>query len=444
MPRLTKADILLSAATERVRYVRLQFTDLFGILKNVEIPVTQLETALDGQIMIDGSSIHGFARIEESDMYLMPDYDTWLVLPWTFNDFAIARIICSVHLPDNVPFAGDPRHILKRTQVEYNRLGFDTPRFSVELEYFLVCLDEHGDPTSRPSDDIGYFDLAPEGAGESCRQEVVVTLRQMGIEVLSSHHETAPGQQEIDLSFSDAVTAADQVMTAKMVVKSIARRHGLHATFMPKPFEYADGSGLHTQMTMQQDGQDAFRDIAQPHGLSQTGKSFIAGLLTHAPAITAITNPLVNSYKRLVPGFEAPAHIFWSTNHRMPFVRVTDYEHHKTVVELRSPDACCNPYLSFSVILKAGLDGLQKQLTPPDPLFKSPAGMSEEERFAHEIFRLPANLEEALEALEEDETIRECLGEHAFTHYLQAKLAEWQAYRKAIHPWELNRYLSLY
>lgn len=444
MATLTKAEILQRAAVAQVRYIRLQFTDLFGILKNVEIPVTQLASALDGEVMIDGSSIQGFARIEESDMYLMPDYDTWLILPWTFNGFTIARLICNVTLPDGIPFAGDPRGILQRTVSECVQLGFSAPAFSVELEYFLLQLDDDGSPTMTPTDDMGYFDLSPDDNGESCRQETVVTLREMGIDVLSSHHETAPGQHEIDLGFTDAVTAADTITTVKMVIRSIARRRGLHATFMPKPFEYADGSGLHTHMTIDRDGTNAFRDPSQPYGLSRIGGAFVAGLLSHASAITAITNPLVNSYKRLIPGFEAPAHSFWSTNHRMPFVRVTDRNQGETVIELRSPDTACNPYLSFSVMLKAGFDGVRRGLTPPNPLYKSPIHMSEEELFIEQVFRLPSNLEEALESLEENEVIRDGIGEHALTHYLQAKLAEWQAYRKAVHPWEINRYLARY
>ncbi|MFB5190587.1 type I glutamate--ammonia ligase [Alicyclobacillus fastidiosus] len=441
-----KADILKLALQHDIRYVRLQFTDLHGSLKNVEIPVNQLADALDGKIMFDGSSIHGFVRIEESDMYLQPDLSTWLVLPFAPDGAKIARLICNISLPDGRPFSADPRGILQRVVREANELRFDSCRIGVELEFFLLKLDHRNKPTVHPNDQGGYFDIAPTDAGENCRRDIVLTLQQLGISVASSHHETAPGQHEIDLHAADALTIADHITTLKMVARTISRSHGLHATFMPKPLQDEDGSGLHCHLSLGRGQENLFYDAADEYHLSPVARSFIAGLLFHAPAITAITNPLVNSFKRLIPGYEAPAFTFWSTNHRMPFVRVpsaagagTD-----TQIELRSPDASCNPYLAFAAILKAGLDGVSNRMCPPDPIHRSLVTMTEDERFQYQITPLPTSLEQAIEALEEDEIIQDALGMHAFTHFLQAKLWEWEQYRKTIHPWELDHYLERY
>ncbi|GEO26568.1 glutamine synthetase [Alicyclobacillus acidoterrestris] len=441
---IDKATILQRAIEANVRYVRLQFTDLHGLLKNVEIPVDQLRQALDGRIMFDGSSIHGFVRIEESDMYLKPDLSTWLLLPFAPDDTTIARLICNICLPDGTPFSADPRGILQRVMDEAKAFGFDDFQIGAELEFFLLKLNTSGKPSTVPNDDGGYFDIAPMDAGENCRRDIVLTLEQMGIDVLSSHHETAPGQHEIDLPPTDALTAADRITTLKMVARTISRTHGLHATFMPKPLQNEDGSGLHCHLSLHHNGKNAFYHPDAAHHLSPMGTAFIAGLLFHAPAITAISNPLVNSYKRLIPGYEAPAYAFWSTKHRMPFVRVPTTLDDSTQIELRSPDAACNPYLTFAAILKAGLDGIRSELQPPRPVDSSVTSMSEDERFQHQIVPLPTNLEAAIHALEEDEMIQDALGLHAFSHYIQAKLLEWEQYRATVHPWELDNYLAHY
>ncbi|MFD1677374.1 type I glutamate--ammonia ligase [Alicyclobacillus fodiniaquatilis] len=440
----SKTEILESAKQENVRFIRLQFIDLFGTLKNVEIPVEQLDSALDGRIMFDGSSIQGFVRIEESDMYLKPDYNTWLILPWSPQQARIARLICNVHLPDDRPFAGDPRTILQRAVAEAQSMGLNACRVAVELEFFLLKLDQQGKPTTTPNDEGGYFDIAPTDEGENCRRDIVMTLEEMGFRVASSHHETAPGQHEIDLDFTDAVSAADNIITLKMVARTISRQRGLHATFMPKPLQSADGSGMHCYFSLFHEAEHAFADAADTLHLSEMVRSYIAGLLFHAPGITAITNPLVNSYKRLIPGYEAPSYIFWSTNHRMPFIRVSQASDTGTHIELRSPDASCNPYLAFGISLYAGLDGIRKRMSLPSPVHQSIAAMSEEERFRQGIRRLPTNLEQAVESLEEDEIIRTALGEHAYAHFIQAKLFEWEQYQKTVHPWELNQYVEQY
>ncbi len=444
MENVSKENILQLAQIHNVRFVRLQFTDLYGSLKNVEIPTDQLEKALDGKIMFDGSAIHGFVRIEESDMYLYPDLQTWLVLPWTSPEAKVARLICNVYLPDGTPFAGDPRRILQKATQDAATLGFSAFKIGVELEFFLLTLDACGQPTVNPNDTSGYFEIAPSGAGENCRRDIVVTLQEIGFVVAGSHHETAAGQHEIDLQYTDALTAADNVMTLKMVVKTISNQHRLHATFMPKPLQDADGSGMHCHQSLFDGNRNVFYDPDNESILSNTGRSYIAGLLSHAPAITAITNPLVNSYKRLIPDSEAPAYIFWSKKNRMPFVRIPFASGNSTRIEVRSPDGACNPYLAFAVMLKAGLAGIQNHLTPPQPIYKNISMMSEEERFKDGIFPLPTNLEQAIEALETDETICEALGEHAFTHFVRAKELEWEMYRKTVHPWELNQYLQQY
>ncbi|GMA49878.1 hypothetical protein GCM10025857_12350 [Alicyclobacillus contaminans] len=316
----------------------------------------------------------------------------------------------------------------------------------VELEFFLLKQDARGKPTPEPNDFGGYFDIAPTDAGENCRRDIVLALERMGMDVAGSHHETSPGQHEIDFGLVDILTAADNVATAKLVARTISRKHGLHATFMPKPLQDEDGCSMHCHFVLPAERSSADRGKAREDGtfsLSRTVQSYIAGLLRHAPALTCITNPVVNSYKRLVPGFEAPSHIFWSTRHRMPFIRVAVEEGTGVKIELRSPDPSCNPYLAFAVALKAGLDGVQNDMDAPPPVYASVASMSEEERFREGIATLPRNLEQALEALEEDEIIRDALGEHAYHHFVQAKLLEWEQYEKTVHPWEWEQYLTL-
>ena len=444
MAKYTRDDILKLAKEENVRFIRLQFTDLFGTLKNVEIPVSQLPKALDNKIMFDGSSIEGFVRIEESDMYLYPDPDTWVVFPWSAKEGRVARLICDVYLPDGTPFPGDPRGILKRVLKEAQDLGFTTMNVGSEPEFFLFKLDENGRPTMELNDKGGYFDLAPVDLGENCRRDIVLTLDQMGFEVEASHHEVAPGQHEIDFKYADAVTAADNIITFKLVVKNIARQHGLHATFMPKPIFGVNGSGMHTHLSLFVGDKNAFYDETDELGLSQVARHFLAGILKHARGFTAITNPTVNSYKRLVPGYEAPVYVAWSVQNRSPLVRIPASRGQSTRIEVRSPDPSCNPYLALAVMLKAGLDGIKNKLPLPPAVDRNIYVMSEAERRDLGIDSLPGTLQEALECLKQDPVICEALGEHALTHFIEAKEIEWNLFCVQVHPWEREQYLEQY
>lgn len=444
MAKYTRDDILKLAKEENVRFIRLQFTDLFGTLKNVEIPVSQLPKALDNKIMFDGSSIEGFVRIEESDMYLYPDPDTWVVFPWSAKEGRVARLICDVYLPDGTPFPGDPRGILKRVLKEAQDLGFTTMNVGSEPEFFLFKLDENGRPTMDLNDKGGYFDLAPVDLGENCRRDIVLTLDQMGFEVEASHHEVAPGQHEIDFKYADAVTAADNIITFKLVVKNIARQHGLHATFMPKPIFGVNGSGMHTHLSLFVGDKNAFYDETDELGLSQVARHFLAGILEHARGFTAITNPTVNSYKRLVPGYEAPVYVAWSVQNRSPLVRIPASRGQSTRIEVRSPDPSCNPYLALAVMLKAGLDGIKNKLPLPPAVDRNIYVMSEAERRDLGIESLPGTLQEALECLKQDPVICDALGEHALTHFIEAKEIEWNLFCVQVHPWEREQYLEQY
>ncbi|ADG06351.1 type I glutamate--ammonia ligase [Kyrpidia tusciae] len=446
MPRqYTREDIMRMVKEENVRYIRLQFTDLLGIIKNVEIPVSQLPKALDNKIMFDGSSIEGFVRIEESDMYLYPDLNTWLIFPWIGGDGGrVARLICDIYLPDGTPFPGDPRGILKRVLRQAQDMGFSTMNVGPEPEFFLFKMDESGSPTTEVNDQGGYFDLAPVDLGENCRREIVLALEQMGFEIEASHHEVAPGQHEIDFKYADAVSAADNIMTFKLVVKTIARQLGLHATFMPKPVFGINGSGMHTHQSLFQGSENAFYDERDEFGLSETAKQYLAGILAHARAFTAIANPTVNSYKRLVPGYEAPVYIAWSFQNRSPLVRVPASRGLSTRIEVRSPDPSANPYLALAAMLAAGLDGIRNRMPLPEPVNRNIYVMTESERVQAGILTLPASLKEALDELSRDEVIVNALGEHAFTHFVEAKLIEWDMFRTAVHPWERDQYLNLY
>ncbi|GAB7388375.1 type I glutamate--ammonia ligase [Bacillaceae bacterium] len=441
---LTRDDILRMAEEENVKFVRLQFTDLLGVIKNVEIPVSQLEKALDNKIMFDGSSIEGFVRIEESDMYLYPDLDTWVIFPWSTEEGKVARLICDVYNPDGTPFAGDPRGILKRVLKEAEELGFTAMNVGPEPEFFLFKLNEKGEPTLELNDQGGYFDFAPLDLGENCRRDIVLTLDKMGFEIEASHHEVAPGQHEIDFKYANAVKAADLIQTFKLVVKTIAREHGLHATFMPKPLFGVNGSGMHSHLSLFRGNENAFYDENDPLGLSETARQFIAGLMKHAKAFTAITNPTVNSYKRLVPGYEAPCYIAWSPKNRSPLIRVPASRGLSTRIELRSPDPSCNPYLALAVILKAGLDGIKNKLQPPAPVDRNIYVMNEAELRDAGIESLPATIKEAVECLKADPVLCEALGEHALTHFVEAKEIEWDMFRTQVHPWEREQYLSVY
>ncbi|MFB7140638.1 type I glutamate--ammonia ligase [Gottfriedia sp. NPDC056225] len=444
MAKFTKEDIFRISKEQNVKYIRLQFTDLLGIIKNVEIPVSQLEKALDNKMMFDGSSIEGFVRIEESDMYLFPDLDTWVVFPWTAEKGKVARLICDIYNADGTPFEGDPRNNLKRMLKEMEALGFTDFNLGPEPEFFLFKLDEKGEPTLELNDKGGYFDLAPTDLGENCRRDIVLELEEMGFEIEASHHEVAPGQHEIDFKYAGAIKACDDIQTFKLVVKTIARKHGLHATFMPKPLFGVNGSGMHCNLSLFTNGKNAFYDESGELGLSETARHFIAGILKHAPNFTAVTNPTVNSYKRLVPGYEAPCYVAWSARNRSPLIRIPASRGLSTRVEVRSVDPAANPYLALSVLLAAGLDGIKNKLEAPAPVDRNIYVMSKEEREEVGIIDLPATLAAALDLLKTDEVIVGALGSHLFEHFVEAKEIEWDIFRTQVHPWERDQYMSVY
>ncbi|MEM8932179.1 MAG: type I glutamate--ammonia ligase [Acidobacteriota bacterium] len=442
---MDRKEILQLADDENVRFLRMQFTDLTGALKNVEIPRSQFEKALDNQIMFDGSSIEGFTRIEESDMLLYPDPSTFQINPWKSPDGSrVARMICDVYLPDGTPFQGCPRLTLKRQVERAKALGYKVVT-GPEAEFFLFQKDDRGKTLLDTHDAGGYFDLTPVDLGEECRRDIVVVLESMGFEVEAAHHEVAPGQHEIDFKYSEAVACADDVVTFKFVVRKVAQDYGLHATFMPKPIFGVNGSGMHVhQSLLTEAGENAFYDEDAEHQLSSVAKSYIGGVLDHAAAIVAITNPLVNSYKRLVPGFEAPTNIAWSEKNRSPLVRVPAKRGMSTRCEVRMPDPSCNPYLAFAVMLAAGLDGIERELDAGAPVNKNIFSMSQREKRRLKIASLPGNLSDALDKLEKDKVIQAALGEHITSHFLAAKRQEWADYISHVHPWEQDRYLSSY
>lgn len=445
MKNYTKEDIIRICKEQDVKFIRLQFVDIFGILKNVAVPVEQLEAVLNNEIMFDGSSIEGFVRIQESDMYLRPDLNTFTIFPWRPSPNKVARLICDVYLPDGTPFPGCPRGVLKKMLKKAEEMGF---KFFVgpEIEFFLFLTDENGNPTLQTHDQGGYFDLAPVDLGEDARRDMVLTLEEMGFEIEASHHEVAPGQHEIDFKYDDALYTADNVVTFKLVVKTIAQRHGLHATFMPKPIFGINGSGMHTNMSLAwvSDGKNAFLDPNDKLQLSKEAYYFIGGLMKHAREFALVTNPLVNSYKRLVPGYEAPVYIAWSPRNRSPLIRVPAKRGQATRVELRCPDPSANPYLAFAAVLAAGLDGIKNKIEPPEPVEENIFIMSEEERAQRGIGSLPGSLEEAIKEFENSALMRETLGDHIFEKYLEAKKLEWDDYRTKVHQWEIDSYLTKY
>lgn len=443
MPTYTREDIIRIVKEEEVQFIRLQFTDIFGMLKNVAISPSQLEKALDNQCMFDGSSIDGFARINESDMYLYPDYNSFVIFPWRPQSGKVARMICDIYTPDGKPFDGDPRFALKRALARAKKMGY-TFNVGPELEFFLFQNDELGKPTTIAHDEGGYFDLEPVGQGEDIRREISFALEAMGFEIEASHHEVAPAQHEIDFRFGDALSIADDIMTFKLTVRTIAKRYGMHASFMPKPVFGINGSGMHTNMSLMKDGKNAFYDESNDLGLSETAKQFIAGILKHIKSITAVTNPLVNSYKRLVPGYEAPCYLSWSAANRSALIRIPASRGLGTRVELRSPDPAANPYLALALCLTAGLDGIANKLTPPEPILSSIYEMSAQERDDAEIDSLPGSLEEALVEFQKSPMPAVVLGAHIFERYVEAKTLEWDDYRTRVTQWELDTYLLRY
>lgn len=439
----SKEDILSIVDKEDIRFIRLQFTDIFGSCKNVAITRSQLEKALDNKCMFDGSSIEGFVRIEESDMYLYPDYSTFMIYPWSPEPGKVARIICDVYKPDGTPFDGDPRYILKNIISEAAEMGY-TFNVGPECEFFLFQTDNDGNPTTKTIDQGGYFELGPVDRGEEARRDICITLEEMGFEIEASHHECAPGQHEIDFKYDEAMNAADNIMSFKLAVKSIADKHGLHATFMPKPIYGIAGSGMHINMSLCKDGKNAFYDKDDENGLSKIAYNFIAGVILHAKAMTGITNPIVNSYKRLVPGFEAPVHIAWSAKNRSPLLRIPAARGEGTRIELRNPDPSANPYLALAVCLAAGLDGIKRNLTPPPQIDSNVFKMTESERESKGIENIPQNLAKAIRAMKRDSIINKTLGNHAFEKYITYKEAEWRSYRNQITKWEIDQYLYKY
>lgn len=445
MNNYTKEDVIRIVQEEDVEFIRLQFTDMFGNLKNIAITASQLETALDNKCMFDGSAIVGFVKIEESDMYLYPDYSTLEIFPWRPQQGKVARMICDVYRPNGEPFAGDSRYVLKRAINKAEEMGY-TFKVGPECEFFLFDTDENTMPTVETREKAGYFDVGPLDFGENARRDMVMTLEDMGFVIEASHHEIAPAQHEIDLRYDDALLTADNIMTFKLAVRTIAKRHGLHATFMPKPKQGVNGSGMHINMSLHdRDGRNIFEDASDPIGLSREAYYFIGGLMKHIKGMAAITNPIVNSYKRLVPGYEAPAYIAWSATNRSPLIRIPSVkEGCNTRIELRSPDLASNPYLTLAVCLSAGLDGIINKIEPPKSVNANIYEMSAEERAAMGIENLPGTLQEAIVELEKDEFICGVLGEHIAGRYIDAKKQEWFEYSTQISEWELARYLYKY
>lgn len=440
MAHYTKRQILQLIEEEDVEFIRLQFTDMFGTLKNVAITASQMEKALNNQCMFDGSSVESYIKIEESDMYLYPDLDTFVILPWRPQHGKVARLICDIYRPDGSPFEGSPRYILKRVLEEAKEMGYEF-QVGAECEFFLFQTDEEGLPTTNTTERAGYFDLGPIDQGENARRDMVLTLEDMGFEIEASHHEAAPAQHEIDFKYENALKAADQIMTFKFAVRTIAKRHGLHATFMPKPKHGINGSGMHVNMSLSKDGKNCFYKESDPLGLSEEAYYFIGGILNHIKGMAPITNPLINSYKRLVPGYEAPVHIAWSAKNRTPLIRIPAETGEGTRVELRNPDASANPYLVLAVCLKAGLLGIKEKRKPNEPIDKNIFQMTEEEKKQYQLERLPEDLKEAVYEMEQDSMMKETLGEEFFLHYIQGKKNEWNAYQEQISEWEIEQYL---
>ena len=442
MAKMTNKDILKVVKEKNVKFIRLWFTDVLGFLKGFAISPSELEGALEEGMGFDGSSIEGFARIEESDMITKPDPDTFEILPWrTGEEYSVARMFCDIYEPSGKPFEGDPRFVLKRNLAKAKELGF-TYNVGPELEYFYF----KDSKTPEPLDNGGYFDLVPLDVAQDLRRDTIFTLQALGITVEYSHHEVAPSQHEIDLRYTDALTMADNVMTYRLVVKEIARKHGVYATFMPKPIFGINGSGMHVHQSLFKGDKNAFFEKSEKYHLSNTGKAYTAGILKHAPEITAITSQWVNSYKRLVPGYEAPVYICWAQMNRSALVRIPMYKPGKekaTRIEYRSPDPSCNPYLAFSVMLAAGLEGITKKYKLSEPANDNIYHMSEEEKAKAGINSLPEDLLEAIKIAEKSKLIKECLGDKLFEYFIRNKKMEWNEYKAQVSKYEIDKYLPI-
>lgn len=440
MENYSKAEILRLVEEEDVEFIRLQFTDLSGNLKNIAIPSSRLIKALEGRCTIDKASLEGFDKGEEMDLYLKPDLTTFAILPWRPQQGKVARFLCDICLEDGSEYEASPRKILKRAVKRAEELGY-VFQLNPECEFFLFHTDDNGKPTTLTHERAGYLDTSPIDLGENTRRDIILTLEEMGYEIDSSHHEMAPAQHEIDFTFEDALTVADKLMTFKMAVRTIAKRYGLHATFMPKPRMEANGSGMHLNMRLLKNGKNVFED--EDKNLSREGEAFLAGILKHISGMTAVFNPLVNSYKRLVPGYDAPSDITWSKNRRNALIHVRRRMSEGLNLELRSPDSSSNPYLAFALCLEAGLEGIEKGYEAPKELTEDIRRLSGEEKRMRGIKGLPEDLGEALEEMEKDELVRETLGELCAYEYRRAKREEWKSYLKQVSGWEIDRYLYL-
>lgn len=442
----TKEEIKQIVADENVEFIRVTFTDVLGAIKNVEVPTSQLDKVLDNDLMFDGSSIEGFVRINESDMYLYPDLSTFMIFPWATDGHGgkVARLIADIYTANREPFAGDPRHALRTVLTEAREAGFTSFNVGTEPEFFLFKLDEKGNPTTELNDKGGYFDLAPLDMGENVRREIVLTLEKMGFEIEAAHHEVAEGQHEVDFKYASALEAADNIQTFKLVVKTIARKNGYFATFMPKPVAGINGSGMHTNMSLFTKEGNAFEDVSDEMGLSKAAYNFLGGVLEHATAFTALANPTVNSYKRLTPGFEAPVYVAWSASNRSPMVRVPASRGQSTRLELRSVDPTANPYTSLAAILASGLDGIKRELEPLASVDKNIYLMDEIERERAGITDLPDTLLAAVRELAADDVVRAAIGEHIADKFIEAKKIEYTSYRQYVSQWETDSYLEKY
>lgn len=441
--RLTQEDVIELVHELDVKLLHLQFSDILGGMKHVGIPAQHVESIFEDGVLFDGSSIEGFMRIEESDMCLRPDPATFSLLPWMADDYKEARLICDVTTPEGQPFSGDPRGFLKRMIAQAAASGLEMMA-GPEAEFFLFERGADGQPTTKTHDRAGYFDLAPIDKGETARRQMVTALEAMGFLIEASHHECGFGQHEIDFKYADALKTADQVATFRMVVKTVAMNCGLHATFMPKPVYGIAGSGMHVNQSLFKEGRNLFFDPQAPDQLSQECLYYIGGLMKHARAFTAFTNPIVNSYKRLVPGHEAPLYVTWAKKNRSPMIRIPAPRGKSTRVEVRSPDPSCNPYLAIGLMLRAGLDGLENRIDPGEAMNVNLYQLSPQEIAQRQLRTLPASLEEALQAFAEDTLLQEALGPHIWSHFREAKLREWDEYRTQVHQWEVDHYLTLY
>lgn len=440
---MTKKEIIELSKKENVKYIKLQFTDMLGTIKSVEVPVSKLNSVLDNEQMFDGSSIEGFVRIKEADMYLSPDYDTFLILPLEETEYGkVARLICDVLGPDKQPFAGDPRRVLKNALEKMREVGYQDLNIGLEPEFYLFKIDSNGHPLLDFSDAGSYFDMAPLDASETCRHDIVLELERLGFDVEASHHEVGPGQNEINCHFTDALTAADNLQTFKYVVKQVAARHHLYASFMPKPVAFKPGNGMHVNCSLTDyDGNNVFYDASSPMMLSNICQQWMSGIITHSRSITAVTNPIINSYKRLVPGYEAPCYVCWSDANRSSMIRIPAIREGKTRTEIRNVDCAANPYLAIAAILIAGLEGIKNNYPFVQPVYDNIFELSREEREERGIVNLPENLKDAIKEFKKSELMLNAFGEHLFNKYVVAKELEWENYRVLIHQWELDKYL---